>query len=123
VISSFRMDMYIDPDSLSFLHIFSECWVVGSLQLRFPILGQASSFATVHYLLRYMRSIAYVETSRTKFANVLSVRNIDMIQFQSLEAFSFPVIMLLCICFLLNTSINFRATVKSLEYSLHPAWS
>jgi len=46
------------------------------------------------------------------------VRNIDIIQFQSLEAFSFPVITLLHICFWLNTSINFRATVKSLEYSL-----
>jgi len=27
------------------------------------------------------------------------------------------------ICFLLNTSNIFRATVKPLQYSLHPAWS
>jgi len=38
-------------------------------------------------------------------------------QFQFLEAFSFPVNTLSNICFLLNTLKNFKATVKSLQYS------
>jgi len=50
------------------------------------------------------------------------IRHIDIIQLQSLEAFSFPLISLSCICFLSLTSIIFRATVKSLQYSVHPAW-
>jgi len=33
-----------------------------------------------------------------------------------------PVITLSCICFLSITSIIFRATVKFLQYSVHPAW-
>jgi len=51
------------------------------------------------------------------------VGNIDIIQFQSLEAFSFLVITLSYICFLLTKLNIFRATEKSLQYSLHPAWS
>ena len=45
----------------------------------------------------------------------------DITQFQSLEAFSFPVITLSNIFFLSTASIIFRATVKSLQYSVHPA--
>jgi len=43
-------------------------------------------------------------------------------QFQCLEAFSFPVNTVSYIWFLLNALKIFRATVKSLQYS-HPAWS
>ena len=44
-----------------------------------------------------------------------------MIQFQFLEAFPFSIITLSYICFLLNTSNIFKATVKSLHvlYTLH----
>jgi len=51
------------------------------------------------------------------------VRNIDIIQFESLEAFSFHVITLSYICFLPITSMITGETAKSLLYFLHPAWS
>jgi len=35
VISGLSMDMHIDTDALSFLNPFSECWLVGRLQLSF----------------------------------------------------------------------------------------
>jgi len=54
VISGFSMD--IDLDSLSFLNYFAECWLVGSFQLSFTTLGQASSYAIVHYLPRCLHS-------------------------------------------------------------------
>jgi len=39
VISGFSMDMNNDPDTLSFPNSFSECWLVGGLQLKFPTMG------------------------------------------------------------------------------------
>jgi len=62
VISRFIMDMHIDPDSLPFLNSFTECWLVGSLQLRFLFLGQASSYATVHLLHYLPRCLRYTVT-------------------------------------------------------------
>jgi len=59
--------------------------------------------------------------SHTKYTLKL-VKNIDITQVQSLEAYSFPVITLPCICFLSITYIIFRATVKFLQYSVRPAW-
>jgi len=44
VISGFSMDMDSDPDSLSFLNSFSECWLVGRLQLSFSTLSQAFNY-------------------------------------------------------------------------------
>jgi len=42
-------------------------------------------------------------------------------QFQFLEAIYFPLTTLSYNCFLLNTLKIFRVTVKSWQYSLHPA--
>jgi len=66
----------------------------------------------------------YSKTCITKQKYILKlVRNIDKMQFQFLEVIYFLVTTLSYICFLLNTLKVFRATVKSLQYSLHPTWS
>jgi len=73
-------------------------------------------------VLRHLNYTYNIKTCITKQKWILKlIRNIDIMQLQFLEAFSYPINTLSYICFLLNISINFRTTVKSLQYSLQPA--
>ena len=90
--------------------------------------GCQSVFTKKSQTLPKKSQVAVLRHSHIKYAwpntkqTLELTRNIDTIQFYSLEAFTFPVITLSYICFLSKKLIIFMATVKSFLYFVHPAW-
>jgi len=72
-------------------------------------------------VLRHIYSL-HIKHSIPNTKKILKfIRKIDIIQFQSLEAFSLPVNTLSHICFLSNTSNIFKATLKCFPFTTRPA--
>jgi len=55
-----RIDIQGNPESLSFLNFYSQCWLVGPLQLSFaPPINQTSSYVTALNHLRHSNGHGY----------------------------------------------------------------